>query len=110
MPGPAASRSVADASESKDHKSAPPGRTVLLTGASKGIGAATAAALGRAGYHLVAHYGSDRAGAEAATAELPADRLLLVGADLACPARSTGYGVKRWPGAAKSMFWSTTPR
>ena len=44
------------------------GKTVLLTGASKGIGAATAAALGAAGAHLVAHYGSDRAGAEAATA------------------------------------------
>ena len=59
------------------------GKTVLLTGASKGIGAAAVAALGAAGAHLVAHYGSDRAGAEAATADLPADRVLLVGADLA---------------------------
>jgi NAD(P)-dependent dehydrogenase (short-subunit alcohol dehydrogenase family) len=58
------------------------GRTVLLTGASKGIGAATAAALGRAGASLVAHYGSDRAGAEAEVADLPADRVLLVQADL----------------------------
>ena len=37
------------------------------------------------GAHVIAHYGSDRAGAEAATAELPADRVLLVGADLAQP-------------------------
>jgi NAD(P)-dependent dehydrogenase (short-subunit alcohol dehydrogenase family) len=59
------------------------GRTVLLTGASKGIGAATAAAIGQAGAHLVAHYGSDRAGAEAAVTGLPDDRVLLVGADLA---------------------------
>ena len=58
------------------------GRTVLLTGASKGIGAATAAALGRAGASLVAHYGSDRAGAEAAVADLPTERVLLVQADL----------------------------
>ncbi|MGD9511494.1 MAG: SDR family NAD(P)-dependent oxidoreductase [Geminicoccaceae bacterium] len=58
------------------------GRTVLLTGASKGIGAATAAALGRSGAHLVAHFGADRAGAEAAVAELPAERVLLVQADL----------------------------
>ncbi|MBB4661341.1 SDR family NAD(P)-dependent oxidoreductase [Conexibacter arvalis] len=59
------------------------GRTILLTGASKGIGAATAEALGAAGAHVVAHYGGDRAGAEAATAAIPADRKLLVQADLA---------------------------
>jgi len=59
------------------------GKTILLTGASKGIGAATAAILGASGAHLVAHYGSDCAGAEAATAAIPAERLLLVQADLA---------------------------
>jgi NAD(P)-dependent dehydrogenase (short-subunit alcohol dehydrogenase family) len=59
------------------------GKTILLTGASKGIGAATAAILGDAGAHVVAHYGSDREGAEAATAAIPAERLLLVQADLA---------------------------
>lgn len=59
------------------------GKVILLTGASKGIGAATARILGAAGAHLVAHYGSDRAGAEAATAAVPDDRKLLVAADLA---------------------------
>lgn len=59
------------------------GKTILLTGASKGIGAATAAILGAAGAHVVAHYGSDRAGAEVATAAIPPERLLLVQADLA---------------------------
>ncbi|MBU6166143.1 MAG: SDR family oxidoreductase [Alphaproteobacteria bacterium] len=58
------------------------GKTVLLTGASKGIGAATAAILGAAGAHLVAHYGGDRAGAEAATAAIPEDRKQLLAADL----------------------------
>lgn len=60
-------------------------RTILLTGASKGIGAATAEALGAAGAHVVAHYGSDRAGAEAATAAIPAERRLLLPADLGDP-------------------------
>jgi len=61
------------------------GRTVLLTGASKGIGAATARALGAAGAHLVAHYGSDEAGARAATADIPPGRVRLVRADLSGP-------------------------
>jgi NAD(P)-dependent dehydrogenase (short-subunit alcohol dehydrogenase family) len=65
------------------------GRTVLVTGASKGIGAEVVAALGRAGAHVVAHYGSDRAGAETATAEIPDDRKLLIGADLFDPAAAT---------------------
>lgn len=59
------------------------GKTILLTGASKGIGAATAAMLGAAGAQVIAHYGSDRAGAEAATAAIPPQRKCLIGADLA---------------------------
>lgn len=59
------------------------GKTILLTGASRGIGAATARALGAGGAHLVAHYGTYREGAEEAVADLPAERKLLVQADLA---------------------------
>jgi NAD(P)-dependent dehydrogenase (short-subunit alcohol dehydrogenase family) len=44
------------------------GRTILVTGASKGIGAAIARRCGEAGAHVVGHYGRDRAGAEAALA------------------------------------------
>lgn len=61
------------------------GRVVLLTGASKGIGASTAAALGRAGASIVAHYGTDAEGAAAATLEIPDERKLLVQADLLDP-------------------------
>jgi len=43
-------------------------RTVLVTGASKGIGQAIAQRLARDGYHIVVHYRSDRAGAEATLA------------------------------------------
>jgi 3-oxoacyl-[acyl-carrier protein] reductase len=59
------------------------GRTVLVTGASRGIGAAAARALGAAGAHVVAHFGSDEEGARAAVAAVPDDRRLVVGADLA---------------------------
>ncbi len=39
-------------------------RTVLVTGASKGIGAAIASALGKQGFAVVVHYRGDAAGAE----------------------------------------------
>ena len=59
------------------------GKTVLLTGASKGIGAETAKILLEMGANLVAHYGGDRAGAEAAVADADPDRVLLLQADFA---------------------------
>jgi len=59
------------------------GKVVLLTGASKGIGAATAEVLLREGAALVAQYGRDRAGAEAATG---GGEALLVQADFHDPA------------------------
>lgn len=59
------------------------GKTVLLTGASKGIGAETARILLDMGADLIAHYGSDRAGAEAAVAGADTARVLLLQADLA---------------------------
>ncbi len=58
------------------------GKTIFVTGSSKGIGAAIAANLGEAGAHVIAHYGSDRKGAEDATANIPGDRRKLIAADL----------------------------
>jgi len=43
-------------------------RWALVTGASKGIGAATAVALAGAGHPVLVHYGTDSAGAEATAA------------------------------------------
>jgi NAD(P)-dependent dehydrogenase (short-subunit alcohol dehydrogenase family) len=68
------------------------GRIVLVTGASGGIGSVTALALGARGASVVAHYGSNREGAEAAVAALPDERRLLIQADMADP------------GAARSLF------
>ena len=59
------------------------GRTVLVTGASRGIGRAIAEALGRTGANVVAHYGNDARGAHDAVAAIPDDRRLVLGADLA---------------------------
>jgi NAD(P)-dependent dehydrogenase (short-subunit alcohol dehydrogenase family) len=60
-------------------------RTVLVTGSSRGIGAAAAEALAADGARVVAHYGSYREGAAAAVARLADDDRLLVQADLAQP-------------------------
>ena len=57
------------------------GKRVLVTGASKGIGAAITSAMLEAGAHVIAHYGSDKAGAEEAVAGHDAARALLVQAD-----------------------------
>jgi NAD(P)-dependent dehydrogenase (short-subunit alcohol dehydrogenase family) len=76
------------------------GRTILLTGASRGIGAATARVLGAGGAGLVAHYGSHREGAEEAVAAIPATDRLLVQADLSAPgsARSLWRDAVSWRG------------
>jgi NAD(P)-dependent dehydrogenase (short-subunit alcohol dehydrogenase family) len=57
------------------------GKTVIVTGASKGIGAAIAAAMVAAGAKVIAHYGGDRAGAEAAVSAAAPGQAVLIGAD-----------------------------
>jgi 3-oxoacyl-[acyl-carrier protein] reductase len=61
-------------------------RRVLVTGASRGIGAAIARGFAGAGDRVAVHYNSRRREAEALAASLPGDGHLVAGADLADPA------------------------
>jgi len=45
-------------------------KTALVTGASRGIGRATAAALARAGAHVLVHYGRSARAAESLVSEI----------------------------------------
>lgn len=71
-------------------------KTVLVTGASRGIGAACTRELGAQGATVIAHYGSHREGAEGALASLPAERRFLEQADMAV----SGAGRELWRAVA----------
>jgi 3-oxoacyl-[acyl-carrier protein] reductase len=61
------------------------GRAVLVTGGSRGIGAAVGRAFAEAGDRVAVHYGASRAAAEEVAASLAGDGHVVVGADLADP-------------------------
>jgi NAD(P)-dependent dehydrogenase (short-subunit alcohol dehydrogenase family) len=61
------------------------GKTVLVTGASRGIGRATAEVLHREGAHVVLHYGYDKDSAQA-TVDRLGERVMLLQGDLRKPA------------------------
>jgi len=64
-----------------------PGKTALVTGASRGIGRATALSLAKAGAQVIVHYGNGKREAEAVVAEIRAagGRAEALGADLSKP-------------------------
>jgi len=61
------------------------GKTVLVTGGSRGIGAAISRAVGASGGQVLVHYGHNRGAAEAVQQAIGADRCHLIQADLAHP-------------------------
>jgi 3-oxoacyl-[acyl-carrier protein] reductase len=61
------------------------GRTVLLTGASGGIGTVTAKALAADGATVLAHHRDDGATVRAALADVPDERAVLLGGELNTP-------------------------
>ncbi|PSN19151.1 3-oxoacyl-ACP reductase [filamentous cyanobacterium CCP5] len=65
-------------------------KVVLVTGASRGIGAVTAQTLHKAGARVVLHYGQGQVEAETIAAQLDPDRVALVQADLAAPGAANG--------------------
>jgi NAD(P)-dependent dehydrogenase (short-subunit alcohol dehydrogenase family) len=71
------------------------GKTALVTGASRGIGRATAVTLHREGAHVILHYGNDKDSAQA-TADRLGDRVHLIQGDLRDPAER----VRVWTEAA----------
>jgi NAD(P)-dependent dehydrogenase (short-subunit alcohol dehydrogenase family) len=75
-------------------------RVVLVTGASRGIGAAAATAIAAAGASVIAHYGTHADGAAESVAALPDDRRLLLRADMSRPgaARTLWQEAVAWRG------------
>ncbi len=70
-----------------DHSAAAPGRGVLVTGASRGVGAAVAAAFAARGDRVVVHYRNAEDRAQAVLAGLPGAGHALIRGDLADPAQ-----------------------
>jgi NAD(P)-dependent dehydrogenase (short-subunit alcohol dehydrogenase family) len=64
-----------------------PGKTALVTGASRGIGRATALNLAKAGAQVIVHYNSGKAEAESVVKEIrdAGGRAEAIGVDLAAP-------------------------
>jgi len=66
------------------------GKTIFVTGASKGIGQSIAREAGRQGAFVIAHYGGDRRGAEDGLAEVADDKKAFLQGDLSDPTKVEG--------------------
>ena len=67
------------------------GKVCLVTGASRGIGAAIAAAIANMGARVVVHFGHSKALADQVAERLSGDGHLVLGTDLADPSAASGF-------------------
>ena len=81
------------------------GRAVLVTGASRGIGAASRARSPAAGDRVAVHYGARRSSPRRSPASLPGDGHAVVGADLADPEAVARWSTRPRPSSAASTSW-----
>lgn len=67
------------------------GKVCLVTGASRGIGAAIAEKLADAGATIVIHYGSNKEAAEKVSCKLPGTQHVVLGMDLSEPENAASF-------------------
>lgn len=84
------------------------GQTILVTGASGGIGRAIVKAVAAEGARPIIHYGRDKAGAEALNAEI-SGRGLIVSGDLSAENGAFELWKRRSPPRAALPASSTMP-
>jgi NAD(P)-dependent dehydrogenase (short-subunit alcohol dehydrogenase family) len=82
------------------------GKVVLITGGSRGIGAATVRTVVANGGAAVIHYGANRAAAEQLAAEVGPDKCHLIQADLAEPGVATALwaAALAWKGQLNALI------
>jgi NAD(P)-dependent dehydrogenase (short-subunit alcohol dehydrogenase family) len=82
------------------------GKVVLITGGSRGIGAATVRTVVANGGAAVIHYGSNRTAAEQLAAEVGPDKCHLIQADLAEPGAATALwaAALAWKGQLNALI------
>lgn len=64
------------------------GKVILVTGASRGIGAAAARVLAQSGAQVIVHYGQNAAQAQELVREIGSGQAIAIGADLTQPGRA----------------------
>ena len=87
------------------------GRIAVVTGGSRGIGAAVAKGLGKEGATVVINYNHSQGEAETVVNEIKAMGSLAVAlqADISDAEATKVFIERHWPILARSISWSTMP-